>query len=104
MVLRAIERAEDTVRRADQTVRANLVGRQLPEHRAREPVAGDVLRLRLRDVGRVVRDEFALAGVVGVRSDGSRVLVDGGAGDCLGEVSVMGSREREGEDARGRVS
>ena len=81
MVLRAIERAKDTVRRADQTVRADLVGRQFPEHSSREAVAGDILRLRLRDVGRVVGDELALAGVVGVRCDGGRVLVDGGAGD-----------------------
>ena len=49
----------------------------IPEERASKTLGLDVLGLELRNVGRVVRDKFALRRVVRITRNVGRVLVDG---------------------------
>ena len=116
VVLRLVEPAEHVVGGADQRVVASLVGRELsssvsvrdsrrrrgatyiPEEGACETLGLHVLGLELSDVGRVVRDELALRGVVRVASDVRGVLVDGCAGQGKVLVRVNTSFNRAGTD------
>lgn len=72
---------------ADERISANLVRRSLPEHAATEATGLGIGNLLTDQVGGIVGDESASAGVVAVGGAGFLVVLDSGTG--LGKLLVV---------------